>query len=79
MGKSEHITGEKEENGMNAVLEYVSNNGYKGILYGKGGYLVLDRAGNPVFETKERNINTYEELQDAVEYFPNVLKLMGRK
>lgn len=52
-------------------IEYTSpNHGYTGILYGERSYIIRDPSGKEVFHTGFRNINTYDELVEQVESFP---------
>lgn len=50
-------------------LVYHSSNGYKGMLYGESSMSIYGPDGARVFETKFRNINTLEELQDFVDNY----------
>ena len=52
-------------------IEYKSpNNGYTGVLYGERSYIIRDPSGKEVMHTGFRNINTYDELVEHVESFP---------
>lgn len=55
---------------MNKQLKYTSKNGYTGVMYGKSSLVILDRNGKEVFHTGFRNCNTYEELIEQVDTFP---------
>lgn len=50
-------------------LVYQSSNGYKGMLYGESSMSVYGPDGARIFDTKFRNINTLEELQDFVDNY----------
>lgn len=50
-------------------LVYQSSNGYKGMLYGESSMSIYGPDGARVFDTKFRNINTLEELQDFVDKY----------
>ena len=52
-------------------IKYTSpNNGYTGVLYGESSFSIHDPSGKEVMHTGFRNINTYEELVEQVEEFP---------
>lgn len=55
---------------------YTSDNGYTGILYGKSSYAILDKDRKTVFHTGFRTINTYDELVEQVDEFPQFIKLL---
>ena len=57
-------------------IEYTSENGYTGVLYGKLSFVIHDSAGRMVFHTGFRNINTYDELVKQVEAYPELRKLL---
>ena len=57
-------------------ITYTSDNGYTGILYGKRSYAVIDKDGREVMHTGSRNINTYEELKEHVDNFPEFYKML---
>lgn len=63
----------KEKHGR---IEYVSENGYTGVLYGKSSFVIYDSIGRMVFHTGFRNINTYDELVKQVEAYPEFRKLL---
>lgn len=50
-------------------LVYQSSNGYKGMLYGESSMSIYGPDGARIFDTKFRNINTLEELQDYVDNY----------
>lgn len=52
------------------MIEYTSENGYTGQLYGKSSYKIVDPYGKEVFHTGYRTINTFEELKEDVDGFP---------
>ena len=60
-------------------IKYTSDNGYTGVLYGKSSYAIYDKDGKTVFHTGFRTINTYDELVEQVNDFPNFLELLGGK
>lgn len=55
---------------MNKKIKYTSKNGYTGVMYGKSSLAILNENGEEVFHTGFRNFNTYEELVEQVETFP---------
>lgn len=55
---------------MNKRIEYKSENGYTGVLYGERSLSVFREDGKEVFHTGSRGFNTYAELVEAVETFP---------
>ena len=59
---------------MGKYVEYVSDNGYKGVLYGRTSFSIFDKDGKEVFHTGFRNINTYEELVKHIEGYPEFIK-----
>lgn len=62
---------------MSKYVEYQSGNGYKGILYGRSSFSIRDKDGKEVFHTGFRNINTYDELIEHVEDFPEFIKKLS--
>ena len=51
-------------------IQYKSSNGYYGTLYGKSSLVVYDPKSVMCFHTASRKINTYEELVDFVDSYP---------
>lgn len=51
-------------------IQYKSRNGYSGALFGKSSLIVYDPKSVICFHTGSRKINTYEELVDFVESYP---------
>lgn len=58
---------------------YKSNNGYEGILYGKPSFSVFDSDGNEILHTGNRTFNTYSELVDFIDGFPNIMQMIAEK
>ena len=58
------------------VIKYTSKNGYTGTLYGKSSMSICDKDGVEIFHTGFRKANTYDELVEIVEKFPDFLKLL---
>ncbi len=59
-------------------IEYESENGYKGILYGQTNMSIYMPHGYECLHTGLRNINTYEELKVYVDEYPDFLKEMEK-
>lgn len=63
-----------------ANITYTSDNGYTGILYGESSLSIGKLADNgefkECFHTGSRAFDTYEELKEHVEDFPNFLKVL---
>lgn len=55
---------------MNKKIKYTSKNGYTGVMYGRSSFVILNENGKEIFHTGFRNFNTYEELIEQVETFP---------
>ena len=58
------------------MIEYKSNTGYRGILYGKSSMSIYAEDGHEVMHTGSRNVNTLEELKDIVEGYPGFRKIL---
>ncbi len=61
------------------MLEYTSENGYTGQLYGKSSYRIIDPYGKEVFHTGFANIKTEEELKKDVDDFPAFYERIMKK
>ena len=61
---------------MSERIQYTSENGYTGILYGKSSLMIFDKDGKLSLHTGFRSANTYEELVEIVEEHPQLLKLI---
>ena len=61
---------------MSNTIKYTSKNGYTGILYGEKSLAVFDKKGRERMHTGFRTINTYDELVEFVEEFPDFMKLL---
>ena len=55
-------------------IEYKSENGYSGSLYGRASMRIYDKNGNEVLHTGFRNVNTLEELKEVVDNMPEFLE-----
>ena len=64
---------------MDEVIEYKSENGYTGKLYGKSSLSIYNSIGREVMHTCFRTINTLEELKQEVENFPEFLRVLSNK
>lgn len=61
---------------MTDFIEYISDNGYTGRIYGKSLLVIYETAsGKEVFHTGFRKCNSFEELQKQVEEFPKLLAI----
>lgn len=60
-------------------IEYKSDNGYTGVLYGESSFSVYDESGKEVMHTGSRNINTYEELKEQVDEFPKFMAILEQR
>lgn len=61
---------------MSELIKYTSDNGYTGVLYGESSLSIKDKNGKEVFHTGFRNINTYKELVECVEDFPEFHRIL---
>lgn len=55
------------------MIEYTAKNGYKGVIYGEKSLKIV-KDGKIVFHTASRNINSFSELKDMVDTFPEFLQ-----
>ena len=60
-------------------MKYTSDNGYTGVLYGKSSLAIYDKKGRERMHTGFRNINTFDELKECVDTFPEFEKLLSEK
>lgn len=56
------------------TITYESKEGYIGKLYGKSSMVIMHKSGTPYMHTDSRSINTYEELKEAVDNYPEFLR-----
>lgn len=61
---------------MTKRIRYASENGYSGELYGLRSLSIRDKDGKEVLHTGSRSIETYEELAEMVEGFPEFLETL---
>ena len=65
------------------IIKYISDNGYIGILYGESSCTLFGPDNTECFHTGNRKINTYDELVQLVELYPQFIvmlqKATGRK
>lgn len=59
-------------------IEYKSENGYSGSLYGKSSMRIYDRNGMEVLHTGFRSVNTLEELKDIVDGMPEFIEVLRK-
>lgn len=59
-------------------IEYKSENGYTGVMYGKSSFAIYDKDGKKVFHTGSRAFNTEEKLKKQVDKFPEFLEMLKR-
>lgn len=57
-------------------VKYTSDNGYTGILSGRSTLTIYDNHGDVVLHTGHRKANTYDELVNIVEGFPEFMKML---
>lgn len=60
------------------MIEYTSENGYSGKLYGKSSMSIFDKDGKEVMHTGSRTPNTLEELKEVVDRFPAFMEMLRR-
>ena len=60
------------------MIEYTSENGYSGKLYGKSSMSIFDKDGKEVMHTGFRTPNTQEELKEVVDRFPTFIEALKR-
>lgn len=61
---------------MNKKMKYTSKNGYTGFMYGKSSLVILDENGKEAFHTESRTCNTYEELVEQVDTYPELRTML---
>lgn len=59
-------------------IEYKSENGYSGSLYGRCSMRIYDKNGNEVLHTGFRTVNTLEELKEVVDTMPEFLETIRK-
>ena len=60
------------------MIEYTSENGYTGKLYGELSMSIFDKDGKEVMHTGSRILNTPEELKEVVDGFPAFMEMLRR-
>lgn len=64
---------------MSDFIEYKSNNGYTGRMYGKSSLSIYEsESGEEVFHTGFRKCNNLKDLRKQVEEFPKLLNAISR-
>ena len=67
------------EKKVSDFIEYKSNNGYTGRMYGKSSLSIFEtESGREVFHTGFRRCNNLKELRKQVEEFPKLLDEISR-
>ena len=56
------------------TITYENKEGYIGKLYGKSSMVIMHKSGTPYLHTGSRTINTYEELKEEVDSYPEFLR-----
>lgn len=56
---------------------YRSENGYTGVIYGESSLKIYNENGNVCFHTGRRAIQTYNELVELVDGYPNFLEKLN--
>lgn len=59
---------------MSKTITYENKEGYVGKLYGESSMVIMHWSGTPYMHTGSRSINTYEELKEAVDNYPEFIK-----
>lgn len=62
--------------GNRKIIQYVSDNGYVGTYYAKSSLIVRDKNGEERFHTHRRSIDTYFELKEFVDTFPEFMEML---
>ena len=63
---------------MENTIEYTSENGYRGVLYGKRSLSIYGPDGRECLHTGSRGINTYEELVKMVDEHPRFMEMLRK-
>ena len=63
---------------MNKTIEYTSPNGYSGKLYGKSSMSIYNPQWREVLHTGSRTPQTYEELKEVVDDYPDFERMLLR-
>ena len=61
------------------TITYENKEGYIGKLYGKSSMVIMHKSGTPYLHTGSRTINTYEELKEEVDSYPEFIKALEVK
>ena len=56
--------------GSSRHIEYTSDNGYIGILYGNSSFSIRDSSGHEILHTGSRSFNDIKSLIERVDKFP---------
>ena len=68
----------RQKGEMMIEIEYKSENGYSGKLYGKSSMSIYNPEGDLVLHTGSRKPQTLEELKDAVDGFPTFFEMLRK-
>jgi hypothetical protein len=63
---------------MSDFMEYKSNNGYTGRMYGKSSLSIFDTNGKEIFHTGFRTCNNLKDFHKQVDDFPKFLDVISR-
>ena len=56
-------------------VEYTSQDGFKGVLYGEHSMAIFDKTGKQIFHTGFRAIDTLDELKEFVDNMPIAMRI----
>ena len=57
-------------------VSYTSENGYTGVMYSKSSFIVYNPDNEEVFHTGFRTFDTFEELREQVDTFPEFYDML---
>ena len=69
---------ERSESMEHERIEYTSDNGYRGILYGVSSMVIYDEHGKEIMHTAFRTPNTLDELKEIVDTMPEFIETLDR-
>lgn len=59
-------------------VEYTSENGYSGKMYGESSFSVYGPDGKECTHSGSRNFDTFEELKEIVDEYPEFLEMLSK-
>ena len=59
-------------------IEYTSQNGYRGVLYGKSSMVIYYPDGKEAIHTGNRTPQTLSELMNVVDEMPDFMEMLAR-